>query len=248
MYDINLLVENSDSQEVADAIGLRTLTKGKNTYCECPSHRKFLGRNDNNISNCVLTPHGYVCFACGAKGNVINMIMDYCDISFPDAVKKLAGITGGSFCIESNSAKKQPFSSEDLALIGLSSLANPKGDAGKEILGVSRFKPESAVCFRRGDEYVTYSSAKRITLYQLFCEDEKLYYELISDNARIALGKYEALYRSFDSRGSETFSKIFEYFSKGGELDERVAAEIKNVLLLNIRRTKRILEEAEAKS
>ena len=153
MYNLELLTETVTPEDVAHAIGLEIVKKGKNVYCECPSHRKFLGRADGKVSNCVLNDYGYVCFACGAHGSVFDMVMDYCDISFKEAVKKIADIAGVSETVDKDGIKmkKPPFSAEDLELIGLSSLANPKGDAGKEIIGISDSRPATGAFFRRGN-------------------------------------------------------------------------------------------------
>ena len=246
MYDLDLLLEHADSEAVAEAIGLRTERKGKNIYCACPSHKKVLGREDTNISNCVLTPHGYCCFACGAKGTVFQMVMDYCNVSFSQAVSVVAKVTGGDFKVRGGQVvKKQPLSPEDLALIGITTTANPEGDAGREIIGVSQYRPQNEVFFRRGDEYVLYSSVKRITLNQLFEEDEEMYYELMKRNAEIALNKYRELYDAFNNRGSETFKNIFEIISENGKLDGQLISEIRNSLLLNAKRIEKILEKLE---
>lgn len=246
MYDLDLLLEHADSEAVAEAIGLRTERRGKNIYCACPSHKRVLGREDTNVSNCVLTPHGYCCFACGAKGTVYQMVMDYCNVSFKEAVSRVAKITGGDFRARDGVAvKKQPLSPEDLALIGMTTTANPEGDAGREIIGVSDCRPENEVFFRRGDEYVLYASVKRVTLNQLFEDDEKMYYDLITKNAELALNKYKELYDAFNDRGSETFKNIFEIISENGKLDAQLVSEIKNSLLLNIKRVEKILEKIQ---
>lgn len=249
MYNLDFLIESADPVEVAEAIGIETKRLGKNVYCTCPSHQRMLGREDNTVGNCIITPHGYHCFACGASGDVIQMVEDFCGLSFYEAVKTIAKITGVNFsqirC--KTDYKELPFSAEDLELIGLAALSNPKGDAGKTILGASDYRPLSGAFFRRGDEYITYASVKKISLHQVFFEDEKLYYKLISENARIALKKYEDLYSSFQNRGSETFSRLFELLSKSGSIDVKMMAEIKNILLLNMKRVRKILEKAEAR-
>jgi AraC-like DNA-binding protein len=106
----------------------------------------------------------------------------------------------------------------------------------------SRFRPKSNVFFRRGDEYVIYSSVKRITLNQLFAENKKLYFELIEENAKIALDKYKNLYNCFNNRGSELFQSVFEILSVEGEMDGSLVAEIKNAFLLNIKRVEKAIE------
>lgn len=251
-FDLDRLLECADPQEIADAIGLETKRKGRYVFCECPSHRKVLGKPDNEIGNCVLTDHGYHCFACNTSGTVYQMVMDYCNCSFAKAVKIVASNTCGCFSIDDTvgekATKKMPFSAEDLELIGLKTLSNPKGDAGREIIGVSYTRPETGVYFRRGDEYVSYAATKRVTLNQLFREDERLYYELIADNAEIYLNKYKALLESFEHRGSREFEVIFNLLVEDGTLDAIQVADIKNALRVNIRRTERILKEAKTKA
>lgn len=246
MYNLDLLTETVTPKDVANAIGLEVVPKGKNVYCECPSHRKYLGRADGKVSNCVLNDYGYVCFACGAHGSIFDMVMDYCDVSFKEAVKKIAAIAGVSETAEEDGTKlkKSPFSAEELELIGLSSLANPKGDAGKEIIGVSKSRPVAGAFFRRGDEYVLYASAKRITLNQLFQEDEKLYFQIVADNAKIYLDKYNEVYAAFDDRSCETFAKVFDLLSCDNTLDSKFVAEVRNAIFLNMRKIQRIYEEA----
>lgn len=245
MYNVELLVEMADSEDVADAIGLPTKRKGKHVYCECPSHRKVLGREDGNISNCILTDRGYKCFSCGASGDVLQMVMDYCNVPFTKALEVVASVTGGNFKISSSGSavKKHPFSAEDLALIGMTSVANPEGDAGREIIGVSKFRPETGAFFRRGDEYVLYSTTKRITLNQLFAEDEKMYYSLVKENAEAALEKYKSLHACFNNRSGELFQKVFDILSVEGSVDGSLITEIKNNFLLNIKRVEKILEK-----
>lgn len=247
MFDLDYLNESADSREIAEAIGMETRRKGKYVFCECPSHKKILGREDHNLGNCILTNHGYHCFACGANGSVFDMVMDFKNCSFFEAVKIVAGLTGGDFTIndEKKEVKRQPFSQDDLELIGLQSFANPKSNAGKEVIGVSKCRPESGVFFRKGDEYVLYSSTKRITLNQLFAEDEKLYYQLIIDNAQNALEDHRILLQAFEDRGNPAYAEAMELLSDMGALNAKTVAEMKNVIRLNIKKIERIIKEAE---
>lgn len=245
MYDIELLIHTVTPQAVAEAIGLSVVRKGSHTYCECPSHEKRLGKRDSNVSNCVLTPHGYHCFSCGAKGDVIQMVMDYCNMSFVKAAELISSITGGNYTLGTENAKKQPFSAEELALIGLTSISNPDGDAGKEILGVSRFRPKDRNFFRRGDEYVIYATQRKITLTQLYAEDEEMYYTLIKKNAELALQKYNELLNAFVNRGGETFEKIYNSLTIDGKVNGALLTAVRNVFFKNAQKTKKILEKAK---
>lgn len=245
MYDTDSLIQSATPQTVAEAIGLSIVRKGSHTYCECPSHEKRLGKKDSNVSNCVLTAHGYHCFSCGAKGDVIQMVMDYCNMPFVKAAELVSSITGGNYTLEEETVKKQPFSADELTLIGLTSIANPDGDTGKEILGTSRFRPENRCFFRRGDEYVIYASEKKITLTQLYTESEDIYYTLIEKNAEIALKKYKELLDAFVNRGGETFEKIYNSLTIDGKVNGALLTAIRNIFFKNVQKTEKILEKAK---
>lgn len=63
--------------------------RGKNYFGICPFH------DDNNPSMSVSTDKQiYKCFSCGATGTVFKFIMDYENISFKEAVKKVADSIG----------------------------------------------------------------------------------------------------------------------------------------------------------
>ena len=65
--------------------------KGKNFFGVCPFH------DDTNPSMSVSPSRQiYKCFSCGATGTVFKFIMDYENISFMEAVKKVANLGGVS--------------------------------------------------------------------------------------------------------------------------------------------------------
>ena len=69
--------------------------KGKNYFGICPFH------DDNNPSMSVSADKQiYKCFSCGATGTVFKFLMDYENISFNEAVKKIADIGGVKVNIE----------------------------------------------------------------------------------------------------------------------------------------------------
>lgn len=63
--------------------------KGKNYFSICPFH-------DDHNPSLSISPEKqiYTCFVCGAHGNVFNFIMEYDNISFYDALKKVAEKVG----------------------------------------------------------------------------------------------------------------------------------------------------------
>ncbi|MDQ0362538.1 DNA primase [Breznakia pachnodae] len=79
------------SVNIVDVIGERlTLTKHGNNYlCTCPWH------DDSKPSLTVNQDKQiYKCFVCGEGGNAIRFVMNYDNITFPKACKKLAEVGG----------------------------------------------------------------------------------------------------------------------------------------------------------
>ena len=63
--------------------------RGKNYFGVCPFH------DDHSPSMSVSKDKQiYTCFSCGATGNVFKFVMDYENISFIEAIKKIADIGG----------------------------------------------------------------------------------------------------------------------------------------------------------
>ena len=83
--------EIRNSVNIVDVISsyIPLTPKGKNYFGVCPFH------DDNNPSMSVSPSRQiYKCFSCGATGTVFKFIMDYENISFLEAVKKVADIGG----------------------------------------------------------------------------------------------------------------------------------------------------------
>ena len=90
MNQINIK-EIRNSVDIVDVISdyLPLTAKGKNFFGVCPFHA------DHSPSMSVSREKQiYTCFSCGASGNVINFIMDYENISFKEALKKIADRAG----------------------------------------------------------------------------------------------------------------------------------------------------------
>ncbi len=83
--------EIRNSVNIVDVISsyVSLTPKGKNYFGVCPFH------DDNNPSMSVSKDKQiYKCFSCGATGTVFKFIMDYENISFNEAVKKIADLGG----------------------------------------------------------------------------------------------------------------------------------------------------------
>lgn len=88
-YD--LILEIQRKVNIVDIIGeyLPLEQKGKNYFAICPFH------DDHNPSMSISPEKQiYTCFVCGASGNVFNFIMNYDNISFTEAVIKVAEKAG----------------------------------------------------------------------------------------------------------------------------------------------------------
>ena len=91
MNNNDLIKEVRSASNIVDVISsyLPLVKKGKNYFGVCPFH------DDNNPSMSVSPDKQiYKCFSCGATGTVFKFIMDYENVSFPEAVKKVADIGG----------------------------------------------------------------------------------------------------------------------------------------------------------
>ena len=127
--------EIRNSVNIVDVISsyIPLTPRGKNYFGVCPFH------DDNNPSMSVSPSRQiYKCFSCGATGTVFKFIMDYENISFLEAVKKVADIGGVSVNI--GKIKKKQTHTElhqiyDLSLkFYINNLNTPSGKEAREYL------------------------------------------------------------------------------------------------------------------
>ncbi len=91
VIDNSKINEIKASVDIVDVISeyINLTEKGKNFFGVCPFH------DDHSPSMSVSREKQmYKCFSCGAGGNVINFVMDFENISFLEAVYKLANRAG----------------------------------------------------------------------------------------------------------------------------------------------------------
>lgn len=127
--------EIRNSVNIVDVISsyISLTPKGKNYFGVCPFH------DDTNPSMSVsVSKQIYKCFSCGATGNAFKFIMDYENVSFIEAVKKIADIGGIKVDINQKSKKqiKSPLNDiYDLSLkIYINNLNTSLGKQAKEYL------------------------------------------------------------------------------------------------------------------
>ena len=129
------LNEIRNSVNIVDIISsyINLTPKGKNYFGVCPFH------DDNNPSMSVSPDKQiYKCFSCGATGTVFKFIMDYENISFREAVQKVADIGGVHINLHQIKKKKENtnlYNIYDLSLkYYINNLNTPKGKEAKEYL------------------------------------------------------------------------------------------------------------------
>lgn len=103
IIDTETINKIRNSVDIVDVISkyVSLSPKGKNYFGICPFH------DDNNPSMSVSKEKQiYRCFSCGATGNVFTFIMSYENISFLEAVKKCADMSGISINIKTSDKKE----------------------------------------------------------------------------------------------------------------------------------------------
>ena len=135
MFSSTELQEIRNSVDIVEVVSsyLNLTAHGKNYFGVCPFH------DDHSPSMCVSKEKQiYTCFVCGATGNVFQFIKEYENISFAEAVKKVATIGG----IEVKIDEMKPLKKESV-LYDIYNLTNKlyqlnlnttKGIAAKEYL------------------------------------------------------------------------------------------------------------------
>lgn len=182
--------EIRNSVNIVDVISsyIPLTPRGKNYFGVCPFH------DDNNPSMSVSPSRQiYKCFSCGATGTVFKFIMDYENISFLEAVKKVAEIGGVSVNIGKILKKKthtELHQIYDLSLkFYINNLNTQNGKEAREYLKSRKINDDIIKEFQIG------LSLKHNTLSQIltkkFKPDEVLKSGLVGKNDR---GYYDLFY------------------------------------------------------
>lgn len=111
MVNDEVINEIRRSVDIVDVISdyIPVEPKGKNFFSICPFH-------DDHNPSLSISPEKqiYTCFVCGAHGNVFNFIMEYDNVTFPEALKKLADKLGMHLDISIGKEKKENDITKDL--------------------------------------------------------------------------------------------------------------------------------------
>lgn len=251
-YNKDALEAIANPCEVASYLGIETRKSGAHTFIRCPMHEQTIGKADSKIGNCVLTKRGFKCFACGAFGDVFDLITAHEGCSYPEALKIVGDMYGGAdgFLDQSgfaNRKSRHSLSAEDLSLIGLSSVFIPeKSDDGKLLYNVSSKKEEETEkvgCVKRRGEYLLYQKGERMTLQKLQDEYPKAYYSLIERKAEEAVAKYQKAIKDCGYQRTTLYQDLLVLFEQKDRLPRDIVEKMKEAFEKKRKRAEEILKE-----
>ena len=117
-YDSGRINEALDVDDVIEKLDLETQWRGSYRFIKCPEHKARTGFEDNNFGNCIVSERGYHCFACGAHGNLLNLIKNVCNNTESDVLKDFQ-LDPEKF-LKENDFSRFPITHDELRIIGLS--------------------------------------------------------------------------------------------------------------------------------
>ena len=241
-YNKDDILRVADPVAVASYIGLETKKRGSNHFILCPKHKEMIGKEDSNFGNCVLSKRGkpgFICYACGAHGDVFDLVAAYTGCSYPEALRIVGDICGGaeSFAVSRKATYKRVIKMlpvEDLELIGLNtSISSEKSDEGRLLFNAVDKKEDETDktgCVRRGEEFLLYQKADKINLQSLLRKDLDAYLFLIERKAKEAATKYSIARRECANKRSSIYKDILILTSPDGRLNEGSSIPKENIV------------------
>lgn len=215
-YDIDEILENVTGREVAEYFNLDIIRKGSNDYIHCPGHLERLGKEDYKAGNCVLTEHGYHCFACHETVGILRMIEEIEGCSKYEAIGIAGDIAGGRELYQISGEdidsmdiqKKERLGSEDLKFIGLLKFKR-RAYFPKQVITYEQTQTvdkkmsnitKHYINGENGDldtEYLLCERKKKFGINQLYQDDYDAYCILIRNKALETIRKYRELLEVF---------------------------------------------------
>lgn len=246
--DKDILAAEANCIEVARYIGMEVVHRGSNFFIRCPGHIKRLGKPDTSISNCVVYPDGYICFACDPtkKHDVFEMVQEFTGCSFVEALKTVASLYGGEEAYHTNAkVEKLSLTTEDLQLIGL----KPSVKLCCPINGSKQHfePPEGTFIEKKLDEYLLETAPSSISLLNFKKDNEGAFNYLIKERARLSAIKYKKALEDYGTRSSPKAHIVFDLFYENGGIDDAVFYGVQNALKKKILRCKEIYAEFSSK-
>ena len=171
-YSEELVEEVRARNDIVDVVAgyVRLQKRGSNHWGLCPFH------NEKSPSFSVSGPKQmYYCFGCGAGGNVYTFLMNYENLSFPEAIKVLADRAGVQLPEEEDSPETRQRENKRTRLLEVNKeaakffyyqLRTPRGAIGHQYLQKRELSDETMHKFglgyagKNGEELVQYLRGK----------------------------------------------------------------------------------------
>lgn len=141
------LLANTSALMIADILSLRPRKKGGSFFITCPNP----SHGEHVHDNCVIRRDdcGYVCFACGDRGDVVRMVQQVTGADFVSALETIATTVGGIDKYVETPTEKPVVTYQELKMLGLKATV-----VVEEVDSMSPFKDdEHTVCLDEGKEW-----------------------------------------------------------------------------------------------
>jgi hypothetical protein len=252
-YDAKRIVEDADVENVAEYLDMEMSRSGSVIRIKCPGHFKRLGKEDNNFGSCMLTERGYYCFACQKAVDVIEMVEEFKNCSYIEALETIADANGGREQYVVNGKiediplenKVKVLSNEDLEIIGLKSNIGFDEfqfiDGDKNYIKNCHFNLMPDMNDLDADYFVA-SKTKTVSIKNLKIKNEQLYNTIVKNAAKKAMDRYLDAEEKF-AKGGEKID-LLEPFGKTDE----VIYDFKQKFNQLYRRAKEIYDEIDDSS
>lgn len=173
----HVIEQIKESNDIVDVVSsyISLTRKGQNYWARCPFHQEKTASFSVSPSKQI-----YHCFGCGAGGNVINFVMTYEKITFPEALHSLADRAGISLeeytyqpSEEEKSISSQLYELHRLAIdLYRKALKSPEGKTAREYLIKRGLDDETLNTFEIGYAPEAWDTLLKAALMKKF--DEKL--------------------------------------------------------------------------
>lgn len=207
MYDIDLLKNDADIEEVCACLSIPVYANGRNKNIACPDHQ------ERHHDNCRIYGNRYYCFSCGASGDAFSLVQKTFNVDFKEALRMVLS------CMPD----PQKYSTDETYVAKKAETRKILGDKDLEFLDIKNSK---VTCLKGFSDVSTYGAelvgydTQNQTIYaefeplmnnplmELYNTDSNSYNHLIKVKARDKMKSLKAL-KAFilDSQLSEEFKK-----------------------------------------
>lgn len=199
-YPEELVEEIRESNDIVDVISdyVKLQRKGSSYFGLCPFH------NEKSPSFSVSpAKQMYYCFGCGAGGNVFTFLMEYENLTFPEAVKMLAERAGISLPEQEYTSEMRRQQDEKTAILEVNKMAakyfyyqlrSPSGEAGMKYLKGRQLTDETMKSFGLG-----YANKYSDDLYR-YLKGKGVSDDLLKDSGLMSVDERHGMHDKFWNR------------------------------------------------